>query len=188
MCLQQAPQPCLLVGQQVGERSRRGRDRPPSQARRSSGASPACSTAAKPVQPARGANAAQCQPLQGTHPAAELGALDAARGQRVLERRQQLHRRGIGRGQLRRQQQEAAGRRLVQRHAGAVVDPHTPTQQLGRHPPPEAAAGGDQGRALAGCLQRLAQPQGDADGLGGRVGCRVQLDARGAGSQLQRRS
>ena len=137
------------------------------------------------VQPARGANAAQCQPLQGTHPAAKLGALQAARGQRMLERRQQLHRRGIGRGQLCRQQQEAAGWRLVQGHAGAVVDPHTPTQQLGRHPPPEAAAGGDQRRAFAGRLQRPAQPQGYADGLGGRVGCCVQLDARGAGSQLR---
>ena len=59
MCLQQAPQPTLLAGHQVGERSRRCCDGP--RARR--GGPPArrrpAATAAKPVQPARGAKAAQ---------------------------------------------------------------------------------------------------------------------------------
>ena len=58
-------------------------------------------------------------------------------------------RRHLLRQQLRGQTQEDAGRRLVQRLAGGIVDVDVPALQLGRDAARQAAVGRDQRRALA---------------------------------------
>jgi hypothetical protein len=47
---------------------------------------------------------------------------------------------------------------LVERDAGAVVNLHSPAQQLGGDTAAELAVGGDENRPPAGSLGRGAQP------------------------------
>ena len=108
--------------------------------------------------------AAQHQALEAAQPAQEFAALEAAGGQRMLERRQQGQRCRLLGQQRRRQTQEDAGRRGGQRQAGRIIDLQLPASELGRHPPGQAAVRRHQGGGLAGLLQGLAQQ--DCDGAG----------------------
>ena len=75
----------------------------------------------------------------------------------MLQRGQERDRRVFLRQHLRRQAQERAGRRLVERLAGGIVDIDLPALQLGCDPARQAAVGRDQRGALARLLRDGAQ-------------------------------
>ncbi len=135
----------------------------------------------------RRARAAQRRQLQRPHRARPGEPVHPRAAQRVLEQRQQRHRRELGRHALGEQAEERARRHAVERAARAVVGDEAVARELrrdaarelavgrdqrdlGAGPPPsvrDVAAGVHRGR---GCLQAAAHGERDARGLRLRVG------------------
>ncbi len=88
----------------------------------------------------------------------------------MLQRGEQRQRRQALARQIEHQAQEDAGRRLVEGHAGGIVDLDVPAPQLGGDATREPAVGRDQRRGVAGLLQALAQQEGDDRGFFLRAG------------------
>ena len=85
--------------------------------------------------------------------------------QRMLEQRQQRHRREPAERRLGDQPREHAGRRVGQRVAAGIVDRHVPARQRRQHAPRQRAVGRDQRGGLARRLDRLAQRDRDRERL-----------------------
>ena len=118
---------------------------------------------------------------------AQLAALHARRGQRVLEGREQGDRVDAAHDQARGQQQKSAGRRLVERRAGGIVDLDAPALEFDPDPAGEMAIGRDQGRRPPRDLERAPHPERQRQRLGRQV--RMLLDEelpdRGRGRRRQ---
>ena len=105
------------------------------------------------------ARAAQDEPLQLPNQAAEAGGTLASSGQRMLEHREQRHRRQILRHRTGGEAQERAGLRLGEGASSGIVNNKIPALQLGGHPAGKAAIGRGERGGLAFRLQGSAHDQ-----------------------------
>ncbi len=113
----------------------------------------------EPRGAALGPRAAQNRALQGR----DRGGIE--RAQRMLEQRQQRHRRQAVQRGLGGEPREHAGRRVGQRVAAGIVDRHVPARQRRQHAAGQRAVGRHQRGGLVRLVHRLAQRHRDGQRL-----------------------
>ena len=130
------------------------------------------------------AGAAQAGALERTHLVAERALVLAVARERMLERSEQGDRRDAVDDHARGEQQEGAGRGLIERRARGIVDLDAPAAQLGGDPAGELTVARDQGGAALGRLERGAHAQRQGERFARQIGVAFQhqtLERRGVG-------
>ena len=113
------------------------------------------------AEPRRGPGTTQDRPLHRPDGAAPCSRRHAAGRERMLERREQRHRRGLFRDHPGGEPETGAGWRLAERHTRRIVDLDLPAPKLRRDPARQRTVHGDEGGGAAGSLQRAPHNDGD---------------------------
>ena len=128
------------------------------------------------------AGPAQALDFEAANEAAQHAGFVIEPRQRVLQQREQGYRGQMFDRGLCDQAKEDAGRRQVERDTGGIIDIDVPSLEFGGDAAGETAIGRHEHCGRAGCLQLLAQQQGDDACLllgTGTVVARHAVEARG---------